>query len=134
MPLLSDLIGLGMPPEQANILAFETVSSSPALSSSGAITAAGTTVADATALTNFVNLITTAALNTGVKLPDVPVGQSVVVFNNGANSLKVYPASATGTINSGTAGAGVTATTAQGIQAVRQSTTNWVAFVHTKAT
>jgi hypothetical protein len=135
MSLLTDLIGLGLPPEQALKLDTQTVSSAVNLSSVGTITAAGTTVADATALTAFVNNVTTVAASTGVKLPDAPIGSIVTVSNAQAvNSLKVYPHSATGTLNGGTAGAGVTSTTAQAIQCVRQSATNWIALVHTKAT
>lgn len=135
MSLLTDLIGLGMPPEQAVKLDTQTVSSAVNLSSVGTITAAGTTVADATALTAFVNNVTTVAASTGVKLPDAPIGSIVTVSNAQAtNSLKVYPHSATATLNGGTAGAGVTATTAQAIQCIRQSATNWIALVHTKAT
>lgn len=135
MSQLTDLIGLGMPPEQANILSFDTLSAAPALSSSGSLTASGTTIADALAITSFVNLVGTAALNSGVKLPiDCPIGQCIWIANNGANSIKVY-AQSSQTLNTSIAGAtGTTVTNLQAIQCVRQSTTNWLAFVHTKAT
>jgi len=134
MSLLTDLIGLGMAPEQAIKLDTQTVSSATNLSSVGTITAAGTTVADATALTAFVNNVTTVAASTGVKLPDAPIGTAIYIANQGANTLKVYPVNSSGTLNGGTAGAGVSCTTLQGMQAIRQSATNWIALVHTKAT
>jgi hypothetical protein len=135
MPLLEDLIGLGLPPEQSNVLANETLSSAPAFSSSGALTAAGTTITDALTLTSFVNLVGTAALNTGVRLPIVcPVGQTVYISNNGANAVRVY-AQSSQTINTSIAGAtGVSVATTQAVQCIRQSATNWIVLLHTKAT
>lgn len=135
MSLLTDLIGLGLPPEQANVLSSETLSSAPALSSSGSLTASGSTITDALAITSFINLVGTAASGTGVKLPiDCPIGSQIWIANNGANSIKVY-AQSSQTINTSIAGAtGTTVTNLQAIQCVRQSTTNWLAFIHTKAT
>ena len=135
MPLTEDLIGLGLPPEQANVLANETLSSSPAFSSSGALTATGTTITDALTLTSFVNLVGTAALNTGVRLPiTCPVGQCVYIANNGANAVKLY-AQSSQTINTSIVGAtGTSIATTQAAQCVRQSATNWIVLLHTKAT
>jgi hypothetical protein len=135
MSLLTDLIGLGLPPEQASVLNSQTLSSATALSSSGSLTAAGSTITDALALTSFVNLVGTAAASTGVKLPiDCPIGQCVYIANNGANSIKVY-AQSSQTINTSIAGAtGTTVTNLQAVQCVRQSATNWIVLVHTKAT
>ncbi|CAB4166044.1 hypothetical protein UFOVP851_6 [uncultured Caudovirales phage] len=134
MSLLTDLIGLGLPPEQASVLNSQTLSSATALSSSGSLTAAGSTITDALALTSFVNLVGTAAASTGVKLPiDCPIGQCVYIANNGANSIKVY-AQSSQTINTSIAGAtGTTVTNLQAVQCVRQSATNWIVLVHTKA-
>jgi hypothetical protein len=135
MPILNDLIGLGMPPEQANVLSSESLTSAPALTSSGTLTASGTTIADALALSSFINLVGTAALNSGVKLPiDCPIGQCVYVANNGANAVRVY-AQSSQTINTSIAGAtGVSVATTQAVQCVRQSATNWIVLLHTKAT
>lgn len=132
MSLLTNLIGLGMPPEQASAIDGYTASSAPNLTSTGSITAAGTTIADATALTSFVNVVSTTATSTGVKLPDVPVGQSVFVQNNGANALNLWPHSSTGTLNGGTAGAAVTIAAAAGNICVRSSSTNWLVYVLAK--
>lgn len=135
MPLLEDLIGLGMPPEQSSALATETLSSAPTFSSSGSLTATGTTIADALTLTTFINLVGTAALNTGVRLPIVcPIGQVVYIANNGANAVRVY-AQSSQTMNTSIAGAtGVSVATTQGVQCIRQSATNWIVLLHTKAT
>src|SRR3990167_7135850 len=64
-----------------------------------ALTAAGTTQSDALQLAAVVNQVTTAASGTGVKLYATPVAGDVqVVYNGGANVLKVYPQTS-GTIN-----------------------------------
>lgn len=132
MSLLTDLIGLGLPPEQANVLSTFSISSAPALSSSGSLTATGTTIADALVLTSFINLVGTAAASTGVKIPDVPVGGIVIVQNNGANALNVWPHSALGTLNGGVAGAAVTCAAAAGNICIRRSSTDWLVYVVAK--
>lgn len=70
------------------------------------ITAAGTTIADATQLTGDISVVTTTALNTGVKLPPNEVGDQFMVHNLGANPLLVYPALAAENINALAAAAG----------------------------
>jgi hypothetical protein len=55
------------------------------------LTATGTTATDALALSAVVNVVATTASSTGVKLPPAEAGAQVVVFNNGANTLTVYP-------------------------------------------
>jgi hypothetical protein len=132
MPLVTDLIGLGMPPEHAAVISSETISSAPARSASGTLTATGSAIGDALALAAFVNVVGTTAASTGVKLPDAPIGSIVFVQNNGANALNLFPVDATGTINGGTAGAAVTIAAAAGNIAVRQTSTNWLVFVLAK--
>lgn len=84
----------------------------PAEDVANALTAAGTTRADALALTKKINNVTTAAASTGVNLPAMSVGQTIIVFNGGANAIKVYAAGSQ-TID-GTAGStGVTLTNAK---------------------
>lgn len=65
------------------------------------ISAAGTTAADATQLTKAVNLVSTVAANSGVRLSDsYPIGATVLILNtDAADSVKVYPKSSGGTIN-----------------------------------
>ena len=134
MPRLQDLMGTGMPAELASILSNDTLTSAPTLSSSTSITATGTTLADAVTITNFVNLVGTAAAGSGVRLLiDCPIGQTIYIANNAANSIKVY-AQVSQTFNTSIAGAtGTTVTTAQALQCTRQSATNWIVIVHTKA-
>ena len=72
-----------------------------------ALTAAGTTIADALALTGDVNQITTCASGAGAKSPVLAPGDSVVVANEGANALLLYPPTEAITLNGGTAGAAV---------------------------
>lgn len=83
-------------------------------SSATALTAAGTTRADALQLAKEINVVGTAAANTGVILPagaTAGVGARVVVFNDGANPIKVY-GSGTDTIDGVAAATGVTLTNA----------------------
>jgi hypothetical protein len=81
------------------------------------LVATGTVIGDALALTGAINIVATTAANTGVLLPNLKgPGAVIVVVNNGASTLKVYPPSATGAINAGSAGAAVSiATTKTGI-------------------
>lgn len=55
------------------------------------LTATGTTAIDALALSADINVVATTAASTGVRLPPAEAGAQVVVFNNGASSLTVYP-------------------------------------------
>lgn len=134
MPLLTDLIGLGMPPEQATKVATPTLDALPVEPVSAAVTAAGTTITDATLLTAAANNVSTVAASTGVKLnSDTPLGRTVVIRNGGASDLKLYPHSATGQINGTTAGAAVTLTTLnkQIATCTRVSSTLWLCTVAT---
>jgi len=57
------------------------------------ISAAGTTQGTATALTKSFNEVTTVAASSGVVLPSPEAGEIVLVANQGANAVSVYPAS-----------------------------------------
>lgn len=70
------------------------------------ITAAGTTNADATRLSGAINEVTTAAASTGVLLPPIESGASVLVMNSGANAVLVYPGTTGAQINALTATSG----------------------------
>lgn len=75
-----------------------------------AVIALGTTQATATPLTGSLNTIGTTAPGTGVNLPSSvnSAGLSVVITNNGANQVQVYPAQgAADTINGVAASIGV---------------------------
>lgn len=90
-----------------------------------ALTAAGTTQSDALQLTSVVNQVTTAAASTGVKLYATPAAGDVqVVYNGGANAIKVYPQTA-GTINGLAANAGITLATNTSVMFFAATTTAW---------
>ncbi len=83
------------------------------------ITAAGTTQATATQVPSAISLveIDTAASSTGIDLPPCLKGTSLSVYNNGAQTLTIYPAvannpvtAAQDTINNGTSLSGGLAT------------------------
>ena len=76
------------------------------------LTATGSTLATALPLNARTNIVGTVAASTGVALPlGAPVGDIVFVSNGGANALSVYPATAAGVINGGSAGAAVSLAT-----------------------
>jgi hypothetical protein len=56
-----------------------------------AVTAAGSTTADATVLSTTINMVTTVASGTGVRLPSATAGDIVIIKNKGANTLSIYP-------------------------------------------
>lgn len=62
------------------------------------VTATGSSAATAAQVTNTWVRVSTAAASTGVKLPSVEAGAMMVVRNDGANTLTVYPQTGT-TIN-----------------------------------
>lgn len=98
----------------------------------GGLTAAGTTYADALqlAVDTDVNVVTTAAASSGVKLsaPSGP-GDEVVVFNRGANACLVYP-QAGGQINALTATTAGFSVAAGGRAAfISYDGTNWMALL-----
>lgn len=132
MSKATDLIGAGVPALQAGLLDANTVSSEPTRSVSTALTAAGTTISDALALVSLVNVVSTTAASTGVKLPDVSIGSTVFVQNNGANALNVFPHSSSGTLNGGSAGAAVTCAAAAGNICTRLTSTDWLVSVYAK--
>jgi hypothetical protein len=119
----------GVPSQVANTLGQETYDSMPSRSIATGLTATGTTISDALALTALVNIITTTAASTGVKLPSVGQdgwGQPFVIKNAGANTLNIFPNSTSEGFNRGTPN-GTAITLAAGSTAtIRKTTaTNW---------
>lgn len=56
------------------------------------LAATGTTQADALSLPGDVNVVTTVAANSGVRLPNIPQpGDEFAIANLGANALNIYP-------------------------------------------
>lgn len=133
MSLQTDLMNAGVPFTQAVVQTTFNQANTPSYSVSTGLTAAGTTIADALQLTSIINVVSTTALNTGVKLPpNISVGQFVVIQNNGANPLNVFPPTSSGTLNGGSAGAAVTTAAAAGALLFRASTTDWLVYVTAK--
>ena len=98
------------------------------------VAAAGSTQATATPLTSRFNAVTTVAASAGVSLPaNAAPGTVVFVQNGGANALSVYPATATGTINGGAAGAAVslatTSSKTKNSQFVSFGNDNWAQYI-----
>jgi hypothetical protein len=71
-----------------------------AVSCNDSITAAGTLQSDATLITNNINIVQTAPSNSGVKLPIAVAGYRIIIRNNSANTIQVYP-NTDANINSG---------------------------------
>lgn len=90
----------------------------------GSVSAAGTTQGTATALTASVNYITTAAASSGVILPNCEIGDSVKVYNGGANTLTIYPPTS-GKINSASTNAGISLATNTMIELTKLTATQW---------
>lgn len=92
------------------------------------VSAAGTTQGTATALTASKNLISTVASGAGVKLPLAEIGDDILIYNGGANALKVYPPTS-GRINSSDANEAVTLATETTLILWRLSSTRWVGML-----
>lgn len=55
------------------------------------LTATGTLQSDALLAPAIINVVTTTATGTGIRLPPGDVGTSMIVSNLGANTLLIYP-------------------------------------------
>jgi hypothetical protein len=120
MSRATDLMGVGMPGEQAYRIGY----------ASNNITAAGTTSADATALpvANTFAIIAGGGANSGIKLPSTAeLLRKFIIVNPTANAILLYPPTS-GTINGGTATTGTVTIPANGyIEVMRYSATGWAA-------
>ena len=90
------------------------------------LTAAGTTLGTALALTADTNVLGTVSSGTGVSLASCEIGDSQEIYNGGANSVTVYPDTASVQINGLTAGAGFLLGTNTMAYARRVSSTRWI--------
>lgn len=93
------------------------------------VSAAGTVITDATDLKATTNYVSTVAASSGVQLPSMNVGDDCVVYNGGANALKVYPDLATVAINQLSVGAAVTCPVMTALWFKKVSSTQVVAFM-----
>ncbi len=89
------------------------------------ITATGTTRSDSVTLTTPINNITTTASGTGATLPSAVAGNDVIVYNNGANTLKLYGASSD-TINGVAGSTGITLAAGSAIELIAVATATWL--------
>lgn len=89
------------------------------------LTAAGSSASDALQLAAVINRVSTTAASTGVKLQTAQTGAEVVVANDGANTLTVYPA--TGATIDGAASVSIATTKRRIFKAV--SPTAWFSIL-----
>jgi hypothetical protein len=94
-----------------------------------ALTAAGTVIGDALDLTADTNVIGTAAASSGVQLPASELGDSVEIYNGGANAVTVYPDTTSSTINGLSAGSGFPLATNTACYCRKITATRWIAFL-----
>ncbi len=90
------------------------------------LTAAGTTIADALDLFADTNLIATCGSGAGVQVPSCEVGDSVEIYNGGANTCKVYPDTSSVQFNSLTAGVAFSLATNTMCYCRRVTSTRWI--------
>ena len=90
-----------------------------------ALTATGTLQSDAYAIVYAVNEFTTVAANTGAVLPSSNTGMTILIYNGGANPLKVYPHSGA-TINSLATNAAMLLAKSTTVQLTCVSATRWI--------
>ena len=94
-----------------------------------AVTAAGTTITGATDLTASINIVTTAAANSGVQVPDVEISDEVEILNLGANAVTVYPPTSSARINALSAGSGFLLATNTAVKLRKFTATRWAGYL-----
>ena len=96
------------------------------VSTSAAVSAAGNTQASATALTNDINVVTTATAGSafGVRLAAATAGRSITVVNRSATAITVYPDTGA-TIDGLAANAGISVPSGSQIEFIASSATQW---------
>ncbi|WP_430438997.1 hypothetical protein [Shinella sp.] len=125
MALATDLMGVGMPQQQASLVGTQVIS----------VNAAGTTQGGATGLTaatdgNVDYIVTPASSQQGVRLPtNAPIGTVVSIYPTaGTPLITIYPASGQ-TLNILSADTGIAMTSANKNAVVKRvSQTNWRVF------
>lgn len=121
MAIKSRLMGVGLSAGQAEQIVGDTATG---------LTATGSAITDALRLTAAVNCVTTTASSTGVILPgDTQPGDEISVFNDGAQTLTVYPPASTQEINDAGDGAGHSVAANKGASYRRLNATQWMAIL-----
>ena len=118
MALAKDIMGGGFSAGQAQAIQGQVAPT---------VTAAGTNQGTAFALQASINYLSTVAASTGVILPSVPIGDSVDVFNGGANACVVYPPTG-GKINQVATNGGVNCPTNTWMVFKKVTSTQWIAM------
>ena len=111
MALKSELMALGMPNGQANLLGQDAVAT---------VAAAGTNQATGTALTSNFTIISTAAASTGVVAKSTSDGPQLI-YNGGINTMKVY-GNGSETINGIAAATGISVPTLKSVLLIGSGT------------
>jgi len=115
-----DLMGLGMPGPLAQLEGFTIPT---------AVAGATTAQATATLLTGSINLITTAASQTAVRLPsDTALAVPIMVYNSTSTAALVFPPTG-GNINEAATNASFSVAQAKTTTFWRVSTTKWIAVL-----
>ena len=91
------------------------------------LTATGSAITDALQLTASNVQVSTTAASTGVLLPNGVIGDEVLIYNAGANTLAVYPPTSSQSINSGSAGAAFSVATTKTATFKKITSTLWIA-------
>ena len=94
-----------------------------------AVSAAGTAISDATDLVSSINVVTTAAADSGVQLPSAQIGDEVEILNLGANAVTVYPDASANQINALSAGSGFLLATNTAVKLRKFTSTRWAGFL-----
>ncbi len=68
-----------------------TVSGLTALSTNNAVTAAGINQGTATEIEHNINIVSSAGIGTGVRLPDAVAGYRILIKNVSSNNILIYP-------------------------------------------
>lgn len=122
MALSIDLMGVGIPQEQAVRLGFSDLTTL-----AGATTAQGTATAIPASINNV--LATTAGGQTAFRLPsDAELEVPYLVTNSSATAALVFPPTG-GTINAAAANASVSIAQNLARMFIRKSSTRWVSFL-----
>lgn len=122
MSLAVDLMGIGLPQEQAVRLGFSDLTT---------IAGVGTAQSGGASIPNFVNnvLATTAGGQTALVLPsDAELEMPYSVVNSSSTAALVFPPSG-GAINAAAADASVSIAENLGRIFIRKSSTRWISFL-----
>ena len=117
MALARDIMGGGTSAGQAKAINGRVNSS---------VSAAGTTISDATQLDSTTSFLSTVASGAGVKLFNGEIGDTMTVYNGGANQCLVYPHSSSGILNQLSAGTGMVLPQYSSCGFTRVTSTRWI--------